>query len=66
MSKENQKDRQWKVYEPAFANLNEALSIPRSKAGCSWRNSGPCPGMGAPPVPTHLPLRAVDPLHTAS
>lgn len=33
--------RQGKVYEPAFANLNEKLSIPSSKTGCSWRNSWP-------------------------
>lgn len=33
--------RQGKVYEPAFANLNEMLSIPSSKTGCSWRNSWP-------------------------
>lgn len=43
MSKENQRERQGKVYEPAFASLNEKLSIPSSKTGCSWRNSWPRP-----------------------
>lgn len=48
MSKENQRERQGKVYEPAFANLNEKLFIPSSKTGCSWRNSRPCPVWGSP------------------
>ena len=48
MSKENQRERQGKVYEPAFANLNEKLSIPSSKTGCSWRNSRPRPCLGLP------------------
>lgn len=48
MSKENQRERQGKVYEPAFANLNEKLSIPSSKTGCSWRNSWPCPVCSSP------------------
>ncbi|TNN63373.1 hypothetical protein EYF80_026395 [Liparis tanakae] len=33
MSKENQRHRQGKVYEPAFANLNEKRSVPSSKTG---------------------------------
>lgn len=55
MSKENQRERQGKVYEPAFANLNEKPSIPSSKTGCSWRNSWPCPVWGSPGSlsPTH-------------
>lgn len=52
MSKENQRERQGKVYEPAFANLNEKLSIPSSKTGCSWRNSRPCPVWGSPGSPS--------------
>lgn len=52
MSKENQRERQGKVYEPAFANLNEKLSIPSSKTGCSWRNSWPCPVWGSPGSPS--------------
>ncbi|CAB1460737.1 unnamed protein product [Pleuronectes platessa] len=52
MSKENQRERQGKVYEPAFANLNETLSIPSSKTGCSWRNSRPWPVRGCPGSPT--------------
>lgn len=48
MSKKNQRERQGKVYEPAFANLNEKLFIPSSKTGCSWRNSRPCPVWGSP------------------
>lgn len=43
MSKENQRERQGKVYEPAFANLNVNLCILSSKTECSWRNSWPCP-----------------------
>lgn len=52
MSKENQRERQGKVYEPAFANLNEKLSIPSSKTGCSWRNSWPCPVCSSPGSPS--------------
>lgn len=43
MSKENQRERRGKVYEPAFANLNVNLCILSSKTECSWRNSWPCP-----------------------
>ncbi len=52
MSKENQRERQGKVYEPAFANLDEKLSIPSSKTGCSWRNSWPCPVCSSPGSPS--------------
>ena len=48
MSKENQRERQGKVYEAAFANLNVNLSILSSKTECSWWNSWPCPVCSCP------------------
>ena len=55
MSKDNQREGQGKVYEPAFANLNEQLSIPSSKTGCSWCDSRPCTGWT--PSALSLPLK---------
>lgn len=54
MSKENQRERQGKVYEAAFANLNVNLSILSSKTECSWRNSWPCPVLSAAARPLSL------------
>lgn len=44
MSKENQRERQGKVYEPAFANLNEKLSSPTQRQGAA----GGTRGLGSP------------------
>lgn len=65
MSKENQRERQGKVYEPALANLNEQLFIPSSKTGCSWRNSRPLSCLEAPLIPA-LPLKATTLWHHKS
>lgn len=45
MSKDNQRERQGKVYDLAFARASMSrLSIRSLKTGCSWWDSRPCPG----------------------
>lgn len=59
MSKENQRERKGKVYELAFANLNENLFIPSSKTGCSWRNLQSRPVWGSLDSPTQKPCNTL-------
>lgn len=56
MSKDNQREKQGKVYEPAFANLNEQLSIrsPPQRQGAAGVTQGP--------VLAGLPLLCLSPL----
>lgn len=54
MSKDNQRERQGKVYDLAFARASmSCLSIPSLKTGCSWWDSRRCPG-AAPSLPLSL------------